>query len=143
MANLPIPDQPYRRDCHVKKPEFVRGFEEGLPFVRDLASNATSGCGAPESCFLEESRAIKQCLGHGIVPSALYGHDEPTSQRFVTLINAAYFFQLENMSSLFAIAPECDEMNISDQARLRQRVEEWTLKAIEDLLPQEEDDGNT
>jgi|GEM_PF-2494465 len=115
----------------------VRVFSDGLAVVRELVNEVMGEfAGKPEGDFGKEDKNIRLCLEHGIVPSALYRQKLDSSDRMITLINSAYFFQLSPMDKLFKIVKGVDSESIpiADDARLRQRVEEWTLKAISDIL---------
>lgn len=103
------------------------------PFVRELARNRSDHIQsqAPSTQLWER---ILECLEHGIVPSALLLNDGDEIVRPVTLVNAGYFFGREKLDDLFRHVPSRNSANLADRAWLLSRVEDWTLKAIDDLL---------
>ncbi|UCE60501.1 MAG: hypothetical protein JSU63_01885 [Phycisphaerales bacterium] len=137
VANREIPDRPYDPeripDDLSKKP--VNAFLEGLPEVSTIVCTICDDAGAPEADFVEQYRKIARCLAHGLVPSALFRRSGAAPSWVVTLINIAYIFQCTEISDLFEVVEKADPKDVSDNARLRQRIEEWTLKAIADFFP--------
>lgn len=147
VAQQEIPSEPYDPDYLPSNlpGTFVAAFSDGLANVRNMVSIVTDESGAPEEEFIKEYRNVSEWLSHGVVPSVRYQPGHTSASRFVTLINGAYFFQLSSMGELFQAIDNADARKISDNTRVRQRIEEWTLKAISDLLQPElesdEDDG--
>lgn len=114
----------------------VRMLETMLPAIERQAKEASGDRGRPPAEYVSQARAIQECLSHALVPSiALDAADDP--DRFVTLLNAAYFFNSNDLGSLFQYVPKLDSSRLGHRAWLSSRVELWTLKAIENLLVDE------
>jgi hypothetical protein len=81
----------------------------------------------------EEINLVRTYLGHGVVPSTLV---QDRKERFpdpVALINGAYLFYLESLPELVRRIANQNEHQLSHRSKWTERVEMWTLKAIEDL----------
>jgi hypothetical protein len=116
-------------------PRYVKKvFLPALPAIRQLADETTDGHGIVPARFPELAGKINACLEHGIVPSVVFSVGRRRDENVITLINAAYLFYLSHTSALFKIIVGLAERRVSDQARVRHRIEEWTMKAIEYLV---------
>ncbi len=137
IANLPLPKDPFTDEFPIRPhPKMIDVFKRALPKLGKLAEKTVGAQGRCPSTFRGDHDDIWRCLAHGIVPSALHrANSSVPNSWFTTLINAAYFFQLKGIHELMERAGALHEERGADQARVRQRVEDWTLKAIEDLLP--------
>jgi hypothetical protein len=76
---------------------------------------------------------VRTYLSYGVVPSTLVQEGKESVPDAVALINAAYLFYLENLPQLMKRIAKQDENNLSHRSRWAERVEMWTLKALEDL----------
>jgi hypothetical protein len=85
----------------------------------------------PCKLYGKYAHEIKECLGHGIVPSSRKAHEIPHP---VATINGGVLFWLSGMEELYRTAPAFSDKRIRDRAFLENRVEMWCLKAIEDWL---------
>ncbi len=119
--------------CEDVPVEMVRAFRSALPKVRELAKSAANGQSKSPETFLRVREEIVDCLAHGIVPSTVYKGTN-AEEWCVMLINAAYFLQLGDLENLFSIIAKPDKNDVQLHARIRQRIEQWSLKAIEDIL---------
>lgn len=118
----------------------LKAFLEVKPRIEALVKQTFDG---GESRFLGGGAfdcvtAINRYLSLGIVPATLIRGGQAFGPDPVLLINAAYLFYLEDMGKLIKRI----EGEVVDQLPQRekwgQRVEDWTLKALEDLrLPTE------
>jgi hypothetical protein len=81
----------------------------------------------------EEINLVRTYLSHGVVPSTLIRERKEFSPDAVTLINAAYLFYLESLPELMKRIAGQDEQILAHRTRWAERIEMWTLKALEDL----------
>jgi len=81
----------------------------------------------------EQVDLVRTYLSQGIVPSTLVTDGKETCPDGVALINAAYLFYLESLPDLMQKISGQDEDNLCHRSKWAERVEMWTLKALEDL----------
>lgn len=81
----------------------------------------------------KEIGLVRRYLGYGVVPSTLVSNKEETVPDPVALINGAYLFYLESLSELMKKIAGQSEISLSHRSKWAERVEMWTLKALEDL----------
>jgi hypothetical protein len=81
----------------------------------------------------EEINLVRIYLSHGIVPSTLVQGGKERSPDAVALINAAYLFYLESLPALMEKIANQNESSLTHRSKWAERVEMWTLKALEDL----------
>jgi len=81
----------------------------------------------------EEIRMVKKYLGYGVVPPVLMPNGKERALDPIALINAAYLFYLESLPELMDRISEQDPRKPSDRNKWAERVEMWTLKALEDM----------
>jgi hypothetical protein len=86
-----------------------------------------------DSVDRDEIDLVRTYLSHGIVPSTLVRHGKASFPDGVALINAAYLFYLESLPELMRKIANQDENTLSHRSKWAERVEMWTLKALEDL----------
>jgi hypothetical protein len=128
-----IPTEPMPLECEDVPAEMVRAFKSALPRIRQLAKDVTNDQKRSPEPFLAMRNEIVDCLEHGIVPSTIY-RGTNAEEWCVMLINSAYFLQLGDLENLFSIIAKPDKNDVQQHARIRQRIEQWSLKAIEDIL---------
>jgi len=138
IAYTELPAQPCRDDSVLERlPQLVNIFEEIMPGLRSLAEDVVGDRGAAREEFCQEYDDIHACLAHGLVPSTVVPSDRPVfDHHLVALLNSAFFFDFGAIDQLFEMAEGKQPDSVADQAFLRRRVEEWTLKAAEDLVSQ-------
>jgi hypothetical protein len=116
----------------------LKAFQEIQPFVRVLVarvfqrSEARFRGGEEEQCVA----AIEKYLSWGVVPATIIRNANAFRPDPVLLINAAYRFYLEGIPTLVSriARPRSDELQfVSQREKWAQRVEQWTIKALEDL----------
>lgn len=122
-----------------EKPDLARpvleAFLEVKPQVGALVEQTFKGRearfrgGPQEECVA----AVKRYLSWGVVPATLIRDKQAYRPDPVLLINAAYLFQLENIALLIERIEGEGADDLLKRATWCQRVEEWTLKALEDL----------
>jgi hypothetical protein len=81
----------------------------------------------------EEIDLIRIYLGQGVVPSTLVQGGREKTPDAVAVINAAYLFYLEKLPELMKKIAGQGETNLSHRSKWAERVEMWTLKALDDL----------
>jgi len=101
--------------------------------VRTLARNRTDGVRIPQPSS-DVWDSVVDCLAHGIVPSAVLARKAIPALSAELILNAGYFFAREHIDEVLKITPDRASKNVADRAWIESRVEEWTLKAIDDVL---------
>jgi hypothetical protein len=81
----------------------------------------------------EEIDLVRIYLSHGVVPSTLVQDRKERSPDAIALINAAYLFYLESLPELMQKIANQDQNSLTHRSKWADRVEMWTLKALEDL----------
>jgi hypothetical protein len=81
----------------------------------------------------EEINLVRIYLSHGVVPSTLVQERKERYPDAIALINGAYLFYLESLPELMQRIANQDENRLADRRKWAERVEMWTLKALEDL----------
>src|SRR5262249_19586153 len=116
--------------------EVLKAFlEDVLPHIGALVRTTFQGNEArfKESEFLCVD-LVQLYLSWGIVPSMLIHEQQEFVPDAVLLINAAYLFYLEGVSKLIErIKVDPKENQVPQRAKWSKRVEQWTLKSLEDL----------
>jgi hypothetical protein len=104
---------------------------ERIKEIHQLADKVVTGRPIPLDLYKESYKGIRECLEHGIVPSA-----NDTIPHPIAIINEAAFFLLSGMDNLYKIVDQkkINRDKPSGRALLEQRVEMWCMKAIEDWL---------
>ena len=128
-----IPTEPMPPECEDVTADMVRAFKSALPKIRQLAKDVTNDKTISSVPFLALRDELVACLEHGVVPSSIY-KGANAEEWCVLLINSAYFLQLGDLGNLFSIIARPDKNDVQLHARIRQRIEQWSLKAIEDIL---------
>lgn len=112
--------------------------EDVKPLVRTLVKQKFGGResrfgGGPE--LFDCVDAIQKYLSWGVVPATLMREGQPYKPDPILLINAAFLFQLEKVPSLMKrIKIEGKgENDLRQREKWSERVEQWTIKALEDL----------
>jgi len=104
---------------------------EILSNIHNLANEYTKDRISSINLYKNSHMEIRECLEHGIVPSA---RNIPHP---IAIINGAIFFLLSDMDRLYEIIIDKQRINKekpSGRALLEQRVEMWSMKAIEDWI---------
>jgi hypothetical protein len=78
-------------------------------------------------------RAIHEYLKRGVVPATLVNDGHAYRPDPMLLINAAYLFYLRNVPDLIAGIKDGKPDNLDQRTMWGERVEQWTLKGLEDL----------
>jgi len=118
--------------------KMVPAFLDVLPHIGTFVTKTFQGA---EATFHGEQSfrcidAIQSYLSWGIVPATLIHKGQAFMPDAVLLINASYLFYLEGVSTLIdRIKRNREEPlnDVSQREKWGQRVEQWTLKALEDL----------
>jgi hypothetical protein len=113
----------------------LKAFLAIIPVVEDLVKQTFAG---REARFrggdqVDCVEAIKRYLSWGVVPATLIRSRRAFRPDPVLLINAAYLFQLEDIALLIERIEPRGVDDLLQQERWCQLVEQWTLKALEDL----------
>jgi len=102
--------------------------------IHQLANEWVADRKSPIDLYKNSYKEIRECLEHGIVPSASRKKDYVPHP--ISIINEAMFFLLSGMDNLYKIVDN-NKINRSkpkDRALLEKRVEMWCMKAIEDWI---------
>lgn len=116
----------------------MKAFRDVQPYVGTLVTRTLKGHEArfQGGGHFECVEAIQKYLGWGIVPATLIRDGKAFYPDPVLLINAAYLFYLDGVPKLIErIKMSRQERSnyVSQREKWGQRVEQWTLKALEDL----------
>lgn len=119
-------------------PVVMKAFRDIQPYVGRLVARTFQG---QEARFhggqhFECVKAIQKYLGWGVVPATLVNNGRAFYPDPVLLINAAYLFYLEGIPVLINRIKQKREERanyISQREKWGKSVEQWTLKALEDL----------
>lgn len=76
---------------------------------------------------------IHEYLKRGVVPATLVKNGKEYRPDPILLVNAAYLFYLRNVPDLIGMIRGGKPSDITQRAHWGERVEQWTLKAMEDL----------
>jgi hypothetical protein len=116
----------------------LKAFGDVLPHVADLVKKTFDGHEAvfDTATAFQSVDLIQHCLSWGVVPSTLISEGQEFVPDAVVLVNAAYLFYLEEITKLIERirANSGEETSaVALRAKWGQRVEQWTIKALEDL----------
>jgi hypothetical protein len=84
------------------------------------------------SDFGDQSPIISEYLSRAIVPSTISIDGELVHPSANVLINSAFYFYLENLSTLLANVQGVDQASVESRSRFTERLELWVLKSLED-----------
>lgn len=118
----------------------LRAFEQVRPRISELVRTLF----AKQESRFQEIRdcecvaAINNYLRRGVVPGTLVKNGRAYEPDPVLLINAAYLFYLRSVPELVATIKDGKPNDVDQRSFWGERVEQWTLKAMENLsLPSE------
>jgi len=114
--------------------EFIDAFLKVLPHVRqEIATTFTNITSAVE-VFEKYNNDIQECLLQGVVPSAVFEEINLSARsESIALINSAFFFSLTLLSTLISNITDEKPENIEHRSRWLRRLEDWTLKSLENV----------
>jgi hypothetical protein len=117
----------------------LQAFIDVTPTIHEAVENTLSAVDSGIADFVEFETAIRAHLVRGIVPSTIIVDGERKYPGPVALINAAHRFCLERLDDLVAGIEGEDKTSARTRSVWMERVELWTLKALEDnqLLTQQ------
>jgi len=133
-----MPERRYVFTSEEKPPlarRVLKAFLEVKPHVERLVKQTFRG---HEARFhggmqFECVETIKSYLSWGVVPATLIRAGEAFKPDPVLLINAAYLFRLEDIATLTERIQGSRADDILEREKWGKAVEQWTLKALEDL----------
>ncbi len=134
LAGIPSAEYEFVDDGETMPREFVDSFLLLLPDIRREVDSTLPSLPATSKAFSAKRADIEDCLANGIVPSAVFENQDisllPDS---VAVINSAFCFYLESLSKLIDNIDGQDASNIEHRSTWTQKLETWTLKAIENI----------
>ena len=89
-----------------------------------------------------QSRVICEYFREAIVPSTIVINGKREHPTAVVLINAAFRFYLESLPDLIENVENENPASVEARSRFAERLELWSLKAIEDCRLLEKESGN-
>jgi hypothetical protein len=122
----------------------LQAFFEVLPLIEQQLYTVMSGLDPGLVEYKKLFSVVQEYFKNGIVPSTV--PDPDNSARVfpspLTVLNAAYAFNLESLNTLISGIERQDPLSIRDRQKWTEKLEAWTLKAIEDygLLTRQERD---
>lgn len=139
LDRIPLGEYTFTSD---EKPKLARrvlkAFQEVRPHVETLVKQTFDGHEArfDGEAEFKSVEIIQRYLSWGVVPATLVERKQRSRPDPVLLINAAYLFYLEGISTLInRIKQNCDEPlnDVAQREKWGRRIEQWTMKAMEDL----------
>jgi hypothetical protein len=135
LANIPRSDYTFYVDEDTPGPKsLMHAFlDKIVPAIRTLVCHITTNPTQAVKRFSESRPSIEDCLRAGVVP-----HVKPSAACDpVSVINAAFCFYLTSLPKLLKKFEAPEAQNDVDKHSLwTERLEKWTMKAIEDSLMQ-------
>lgn len=129
MARVPAKHYTVYTDEKVPKVLITTFVKSIVPAIRELVRQLAPGTASAAKRFVDTRVAIEDCLSVGVVPhSNSSTHPDP-----VSIINSAFCFYLTSLPNVVKEfeGPEA-EADIEKQSKWTKKLEDWTLKAIED-----------
>lgn len=116
----------------VSIPGFTDTFVATLPLIHAVVEEMLPSSSTIAQDFSRRRSEIQDCMVRGIVPSKLIDGSRPASPTPVSMVNAAYCFYLTALPELMDKLEGQDPYNLHQRRTWIQKLEAWTLKAIED-----------
>lgn len=113
-------------------PAFVSTFRRVIPSIHSLVTDITAHLSRASVDFRDRRDDIEECLLNGVVPSQLLTESNTSSPTPVSMINGAYCVYLYRLPELMDKLEHQHPRNLDQRATVIQKLEGWTLKAIED-----------
>jgi hypothetical protein len=114
--------------------DILQAFFSLIPEVEQFAHDilATLDNGLKE--YQELGGVVSKLLLHGVVPSSIVDRKtgESTSPNPITVLNVAFMAYLDRMADLMKKIQGENVDAVQDRARWAEKLEMWTLKALED-----------
>lgn len=111
----------------------IPAFLDLLPSIRESVCGLTESARGKADDFGRFRDHIEKCLAHGIVPSAPTDPDGVTIPDPIAVVNAAFCFYLGALPTLMGNLDSQDPKDLAHRSKWTQRLEMWTMKAIEDF----------
>lgn len=115
-------------------PYAIQAFFELVPTVHRVLKAVVGSLESGVDAFRTHDTAIEEFLRNGVVPSSIPVGDRRICPEPIALLNAAYKFYLESITTLMSQIDGQDPALAKDRARWSHRLELWITKAIEDYL---------
>jgi hypothetical protein len=100
--------------------------------VRASVINTVGGIDLGLHGFQLFRQSIEEYLSHGVVPSTVLVKGHLLFPAPIAVLNASWKFYLESLDILISRIEGQDPAKVSDRQRWIERLELWTIKAIED-----------
>jgi hypothetical protein len=100
--------------------------------IHEAVDKITKDLHNPSGTFQLLTPRIEEYLKNCVVPSTLVTPEGVEYPDPITILNAAYKFKLESLKTLIATIADEDPCAVSSHHRWTQRLELWTMKALED-----------
>ncbi len=115
-------------------PKCVDAFKSVLHEIRTLAIEMTVKTAAAPADFKEFRATIESALMTGVVPSSFWSDEKIgfVTPPPVAILNAAFCFYLTLLPTLMGSLRDQKPWDVGRRSFWTQRLEAWTLKAIED-----------
>jgi hypothetical protein len=113
-------------------PGFVAAFRTVLPEIRSLVAGITINTGASATEFTEARDKIERALMSGVVPSCFWKEDATAAPHPIAVMNAAFCCYLTKLPALMEGLQDQSAADVKVRSFWTQRLEAWTLKAVED-----------
>lgn len=100
--------------------------------VRISVTNTVSEIDSGVRAFQLFKQPVEEYLSNGVVPSTVLVRGHLLYPPPVAVLNASWKFHLESLDTLISRIEDQDPSKVSDRQRWIERLELWTIKAIED-----------
>jgi hypothetical protein len=111
---------------------FIKCFWELCSWLIDFVMKETPVSTKVIDGYRRQSRVISEYLREAIVPSTIVIEGKREHPSPVVLINAAFRFYLESIPDLIKNVEKENATSVEARSRFAERLELWSLKAIED-----------
>jgi hypothetical protein len=113
-------------------PGFVAAFRTVLAGIRSLVAGITINSGASATEFTQDRDKIERALMSGVVPSCFWKEDARAAPHPIAVMNAAFCCYLTKLPELMEALRDQSPADVKVRSFWTQRLEAWTLKAVED-----------
>ena len=114
---------------------FIDCLDQVLTEIRTAIEESLKGLDTGVAEYSRLSRTVKDYLLEGVVPSTI--RDPDSGKRIVpetvTVLNSAYQLYLDDLPELIGRIEGQDAASVEHRAKWTETLENWTLKALDDL----------
>ncbi len=115
--------------------QMLSTLDQAIPSIIDHVENALKGVDTGVQDYSKFKVTVAAYFRHGVVPSMIVGSGSQATKSPdpVTILNVAYQLYLDDLPTLIDKIESQHADSVEDRTRWTQRLEAWTLKALDDL----------